>query len=85
MKDERKNMTIRISYDEGKTWSEEKTVYAGSSAYSSMTILSNGDIGLLFEKDDYQEIVFVRLTLQWLTDGKDKFNKLNQNNLLYIF
>lgn len=51
-KDERKNMTIRISYDEGKTWSEGKTVYAGSSAYSSMTILSNGDVGLLFEKDE---------------------------------
>lgn len=75
MKDDRKNMTIRISYDEGKTWTEGKTVYTGSSAYSSMTILSNGDIGLFFEKDNYQENVFVRITLDWLTDGKDKYNQ----------
>ncbi|CAD5253429.1 MULTISPECIES: exo-alpha-sialidase [unclassified Imperialibacter] len=73
MKDERSNMTIRISYDEGKSWTDGKTIYHGGSAYSSMTILPNGDIGLFFEKDDYQENVFVRLTLEWLTDGKDKY------------
>ena len=66
-------MTVRISYDEGKTWTEGKTIYSGSSAYSSMTILRNGEIGLIFEKDDYQENVFVRLTLEWLTNGKDKY------------
>ena len=77
MKDERMNMTIRISYDEGKNWTEGKTIYSGSSAYSSMTILHNGDIGLFFEKDNYQENVFVRLTLQWLTNGKDNYKKIH--------
>lgn len=72
-KDARKNMTVRVSYDEGATWSEGKTIYAGGSAYSSLTILKNGDIGLLFEKDDHEENVFVRFTLEWLTDGKDKY------------
>jgi sialidase-1 len=65
---ERKNMTIKVSDDEGHTWFQGKTVYAGSSAYSTMTILENGEIGLLFEKDDYREIVFVRLALDWLTE-----------------
>jgi len=74
-KDERSNMTIRISYDEGKSWTDGKTIYTGSSAYSSMSILSNGDIGLFFEKDNYQENVFVRLTLEWLTDGNDHYKK----------
>jgi sialidase-1 len=46
--DRRKNLTVRISYDEGQTWSEGKTVYAGGSAYSSMTVLANGDIGRIF-------------------------------------
>jgi sialidase-1 len=73
MKDERSNMTIRISYDEGKSWTEGKTIYHGGSAYSSMSILANGDIGLFFEKDNYQENVFVRLPLEWLTDGNDKY------------
>lgn len=67
----RNNMTIKISYDEGKTWSEGKTIYSEGSAYSSLTKLKNGDIGLFFEKDNYQENVFVRVVLDWLTDGKD--------------
>ncbi len=73
MKDDRINMTVRISYDEGKSWTEGKTIYKDGSAYSSMSILLNGDIGLFFEKDNYQENVFVRIKLEWLTDGNDKY------------
>ena len=43
-KEGRKNMTVRISYDEGKSWSAGKTIYTGGSAYSSLTKLKNGDI-----------------------------------------
>jgi sialidase-1 len=71
----RMNMTVRISYDEGKTWSEGKTIYTGGSAYSSMTILKNGDIGLFFEKDGHKENPFISFSLEWLTDGKDKYKK----------
>ena len=69
----RANMTVRVSYDEGITWTDGKTIYAGSSAYSVLTVLKNGDVGLLFEKDDYKKNVFVRFSLEWLTDGKDKY------------
>ncbi|TQO38367.1 sialidase-1 [Arenibacter algicola] len=72
---DRVNMTVRISYDEGKTWSEGKTIYKGESAYSSMTIMENGDIGLFFEQDDYQKNTFVSFSLKWLTDGKDRYRK----------
>ena len=68
-------MTVRISYDEGKTWSEGKTIYAGSAAYSSLTVLENGDIGLFFEKDEYSQNVFTRFSLKWLTDNKDRYKK----------
>jgi len=68
----RVNMTVRISYDEGRTWSTGKTVYAEGSAYSSMTVLANGEVGLVFEKDFYSECAFVKFSLEWLTDGKDK-------------
>ena len=71
----RTNMTVRLSYDEGKTWTEGKTIYSGSSAYSSMTILKNGNIGLFFEKDKHTENVFTSFSLDWLTDGKDKLEK----------
>ena len=75
MKDARMNMTVRISYDEGETWSEGKTIYAGSSAYSSLTVLDNGDIGLFFEKDEYSKNTFVSFSLEWLTDGEDGLRK----------
>ena len=74
-KKDRINLTVRISYDEGKTWSEGKTIYSGSAAYSSMTVLENGDIGLFFEKEDYTENVFVSFSLEWLTNGNDKYTK----------
>lgn len=64
--DERKNITVRVSLDEGETWTEGKTIYPGSAAYSSMTVLENGEIGLFFEKDDYSQNVFVKFSLGWL-------------------
>ena len=70
--DSRENMTVRISYDEGQTWTEGKTIYSGGSAYSSLIVLGNDEIGLFFEKDNYQENVFVRFSLDWLTDGIDR-------------
>ena len=71
----RMNLTIRVSYDEGQTWTEGKTIYGGGTAYSSLTILKNGDIGVFFEKDDYKENTFVSFSLKWLTDGKDKIKR----------
>ena len=55
---QREMMTIRASYDEGESWSAEKLIYAGSSAYSSLVSLPNGKVGLLYERNDYGEIVF---------------------------
>ncbi len=74
-KNQRKNLTVRISYDEGKTWSKGKTVYQGAAAYVSLTILKNGDIGLVFEQDEYTKNPFLSFSLEWLTDGKDTLTK----------
>jgi len=74
-KDDRTNLTLKISYDEGQTWSQGKTIYSGGSAYSTMTLLQNGDIGLVFEKDNYKENAFTSLSLEWLTDGEDKITQ----------
>ena len=75
MKKGRQNMTVRVSYDEGLTWSEGKCIYPGSAAYSSMTVLENGHIGLIFEKDYYTENLFVSFSLDWLTDGQDRYEE----------
>ena len=63
----RKNLSLSVSKDQGKTWAENQTIYAGESAYSSITKLKNGDIGVFFEKDNYTKNVFVRIPKSWLT------------------
>jgi sialidase-1 len=58
------NMTIRASFDEGKTWPIIQTLYAGPSAYSCMTLLPNGDIGCFYEagvKHPYERMIFQRI------------------------
>jgi len=71
----RKNMTVRLSYDEGQTWPVKKTVYAGSAAYSCLTRLPDGRIGLIYERDNYGKISFASFTLGWLADGKDALKR----------
>lgn len=70
----RKNLTVKISYDEGQTWSKGKVIDAGPSAYSSLSICEDGSIAVLYEPG-YKAIRFARFTLEDLTDGEDKLNK----------
>ena len=67
----RVNMTLRISYDEGATWAVSNQVYAGGSAYSSVTRLATGEIGLLFEKDPYGNLDYARRSISQITGGSD--------------
>ncbi len=72
---DRTKLSVRLSYDEGQTWPVKKLIHAGPSSYSSMVRLPDGTICLLFEggeKHRREWIKFVRLSLEWLTDGKDK-------------
>ncbi len=70
----RENMTVRLSYDEGKTWPIAKVLHTGPAAYSCPTILADGTIAVFYERGDqsaYETITFARFNLEWLTDGKD--------------
>ena len=74
----RKTMTVRLSYDEGKTWPVARSIFAGPSAYSDLVVLPDGTIGCLYEcgrKHAYEKITFARLTLPWLTEGKDRLDE----------
>ena len=71
----RVNMTVRVSYDEGKTWQTSKVLHKGPSAYSCLTVLSDETIGILYERGEKnlcETMTFERFNLEWLTDGKDK-------------
>jgi Neuraminidase (sialidase) len=55
------NMSIRASYDEGKTWPVIRTLWKGPAAYSCMTVLPNGNIGCFYEageKGSYERMIF---------------------------
>jgi hypothetical protein len=64
----RTGMTIRLSQDGGQSWPVSRLLYPGSSAYSCLTVLPDGSIGLFFERDDYTRITFARVEEGWLLD-----------------
>lgn len=64
----RDNLTLRISYDEGLSWPERIPVDHNPSnnksdytAYSDIVKISNSKIGVLYEKDNYSQIVFKKI------------------------
>ncbi len=70
----RENLTVRLSYDEGKTWSVSKVLDSGLTSYSSLAVLPDGSVGIFYEhgeEHDTDQLSFVRFTIEWLTDGKD--------------
>lgn len=45
----RKNMTIKMSLDNGANWTKQKQIFSGPSGYSDVIMLSNTKVALLFE------------------------------------
>jgi sialidase-1 len=61
----RDNLTLRISYDEGKSWKKSIVVDKSAdekkrdwAAYSDIVILDKKTIGVFYERNGYAEIVF---------------------------
>jgi sialidase-1 len=74
-RDKRVRMTVRLSYDEGRSWPVARLLHEGPSAYSSLTVLADNTIGCLYERGDqgaYEKITFARFNLEWLTSGADR-------------
>jgi N-acetylneuraminic acid mutarotase/flavin-dependent dehydrogenase len=74
---DRKNVSIKLSYDEGKTWSASRTLEPGVSGYSDLAALSDGTILCFYErgttdgKDHYRtgRLTVARVTEDWVRDG----------------
>jgi sialidase-1 len=72
--DQRKKMTLRLSEDDAKSWPVSKVLYAGPAAYSCLAMLPDGTVLCLHErglKHPYEKITLARVSLEWLTDGKN--------------
>ena len=69
------DLTIRMSADEGKTWPVAKLLRKGPGAYSSMIVLPDESIGIIYETgntygdivESYARLAFARFNLAWLT------------------
>jgi sialidase-1 len=76
---DRKNLTVKLSYDEGKTWEVSRVLEPGFSGYSDLAVGPEGTIYCFYErgstdgKDIYatKHLVVARFNLEWLSDGKD--------------
>jgi sialidase-1 len=71
-KPSRREMTVRMSYDEGQTWPVSRVLWAGPAAYSCLAVLPDGGIACLFEAGEqnaYERITFARFRREWLTSG----------------
>lgn len=67
----RENVTVKLSYDSGRTWPITRTIYSGPSAYSTVIPLHDGSIGVLYERGEtnpYQRITFARFNLAWVRE-----------------
>ncbi len=68
---QRNNLTLRISYNDGRTWkknmlidrSATATAARDHTAYSDIAAIGKKKIALLYERDGYAEIVFT--TVKW--------------------
>ncbi len=80
---ERKNLSIKLSYDEGQSWAVNKALESGRSGYSDLAVLADGTVLCLYErssvdgKSDFNTamLTLARFNLEWLTDGKDSLSK----------
>ena len=68
--DRRENVTVYVSYDEGRTWPVSKCIVPYDAAYSSLCILPDHSIGLYVEESDGDTLgysmVFYNFGLKWL-------------------
>lgn len=72
---DRTNVSVLMSTDEGTTWPIRKTIFSGASAYSSLTVLPDGTIGIYYENGESStyQMYFARFSLNWLSNGSDTF------------
>ena len=65
----RSNGAIFVSSDGGETWAAKKVIYPGGFGYSCLTILPDGRVGCLYERDDISHISFGVYDVKWLLSG----------------
>lgn len=69
----RRDLTVRVSRDDGASWPVAKVLHEGPAAYSCLTVLPDKTIGCLYEcgrTNAYEQIRFASYPVSWVM-GKD--------------
>jgi len=56
----RNDLSVRVSYDEGESFGDDHILYQGSAGYSDLSILADGSVAALWEKDNVTRVTFTR-------------------------
>ncbi|HTL28817.1 MAG TPA: sialidase family protein, partial [Tepidisphaeraceae bacterium] len=66
---DRKNLTVRLSNDDGKTWSLARTLEMGPSGYSDLAVGTDGTIYCFYERGEKkaaEKLTLARFNLDWM-------------------
>jgi len=68
----RENVSVFLSFDEGRTWPEHKSICHYQSVYSSITVLQDGTIGAYLEENPHGgcELWYENFSLDWLRNKR---------------
>jgi sialidase-1 len=68
----RRDLTVRVSRDEAKTWEQATVIHAGPAAYCDLVKLNDREFGVLYEAGNklYDEILFAAVGMDDLAESK---------------
>ncbi len=77
---DRKNVSVKLSYDDGKTWPVNRTLEPGFSGYSDLAVLPDGTILCFYERGSTDgvsiyrtgRLTVARFNEQWVRAGDKK-------------
>ncbi|MBL9212975.1 MAG: exo-alpha-sialidase, partial [Opitutaceae bacterium] len=81
---DRKNLSVKLSHDDGRTWAATRSLEPGPSAYSDLAVLPDGTILCFYESGrpgatrpnstrtdwPYARLTLARFNLEWLVAGE---------------
>jgi sialidase-1 len=76
---DRRNLTVRLSYDEGASWPVKRLLESGPAGYSDLAVLPDATILCFYEAvapTSARVLNLARFKLEWLTEGADSLNEL---------
>lgn len=65
----RDSLTLRISYDDAKSWRKSFLIAPENTAYSDIVAIGNNKVGVLYEAEGYKKIIFT--VVNWKNHPKD--------------